>query len=57
MSKCKEASYTKKCHTPFSFAYKIVSSDDRFGKPTIIYGGKNAALLKQFSKNVNIVKK
>ena len=45
MSKCKEGSCTKKYHdhTPFIFAYKIVCIDDRFSKPTIIYGGKNAA--------------
>ena len=45
MSKCKEGSYTKKYHdhTPCSFAYKIVCIDDRFSKPTINYGGENAA--------------
>ena len=40
-----EAACTKKYndHIPCSFAYKIVSVDDRFSKPVAIYRGKNAA--------------
>ena len=43
--KCNEGSYTEKYqdHIPCSFAYKIVCSDDKFTKPTIIYRGENAA--------------
>ena len=43
--KCNEGSYTEKYqdHIPCSFAYKIVSIDDRFTNPTIIYRGQNAA--------------
>ena len=40
-----EGSCTKKYqdHIPSSFAYKLVSVDDRFSKPIIIYRGKNAS--------------
>ena len=43
--KCNEGSYREKYHhhIPCSFAYKIVSIDDKFTKPTIIYTGENAA--------------
>ena len=37
-------SYTEKyqAHIPCSFAYKVVSVDDRFRKPVVLYSGKNA---------------
>ena len=43
--KCNEGSYTEKYqdHISCSFAYRNVCIDDRFTKPTIIYGGENAA--------------
>ena len=43
--KCNEGSYIEKYqdHIPSSFTYKIVSIDDRFTKPIIIYKGQNAA--------------
>ena len=43
--KCNKGSDTEidKDHIPCSFAYKIVCSDDKFTKPTIIYRGKNVA--------------
>ena len=43
--KCNAGSYTEKHqdHTPCSFAYKIVCTDDKFTKTTIIYRGENAA--------------
>ena len=43
--KCDDGSYTTKYqdHIPCSFAYKVVSIDDRFTKPTVVYRGKNAA--------------
>ena len=46
-------------HIPCSFAYKIVCIDDKFTKPVIILGMKMQLmiLLKQFLKNMNIVKK
>ena len=42
----------------FSFAYKVVCTDDRFSKPVIIYRGKMhpGNLLKQFLKNMIIAK-
>ena len=38
------ASYTKKymAHIPCIFAYKVVSVDDRFIKPVVLYKGENA---------------
>ena len=30
-------------HIPCSFAYKVVSIDDRFSKPIVVFRGKNAA--------------
>ena len=43
--KCNEGSYTEKYqdHIPCSFAYKIVCTDNKFTKPTIIYRGEDAA--------------
>ena len=43
--RCNKDSYTDKYqdHIPCSFAYKVVSVDNRFTKPTIIYRGENAA--------------
>ena len=43
--KCNEGSYTEKYQDqiPCSFAYKIVCTDDKFTKPSIIYRGENAA--------------
>ena len=43
--KCNEGSYTEKYqdHIPCSFAYKVVSIDNRFTKPNIIYRGEKAA--------------
>ena len=40
----KNTLYTKKYqdHIPNSFAYKVVSIDDKFGKPIVLYRGKNA---------------
>ena len=40
-----EGSYSKKYqdHVSCSFAYKLVCVDDRFSKPIVVYGGKNAA--------------
>ena len=40
-----EGSYTKKYHEHVlcSYAYKVVSIDDRFSKSIIVYRGKNAA--------------
>ena len=40
-----KGSYTKKYHdhVPCSFAYKVVSIDNRFSKPIVVYRGKNAA--------------
>ena len=40
-----EGSYTKRYHdhVPCSFAYKVVSIDDRFIKPIVVYRGENAA--------------
>ena len=43
--KCNEDSYTEKYenHISCSVAYKTVSVDNKFTKPTIIYRGENAA--------------
>ena len=40
-----EGSYTKKYHehVPCSFAYKVVSIDDRFSTSIVVFRGKNAA--------------
>ena len=40
-----EGPYTKKYHNhiPCSYAYKIVSIDDRFSKSIVVYRGENAA--------------
>ena len=40
----KNTLYSKKYqdHIPNSFAYKVVSIDDKFGKPIVLYRGKNA---------------
>ena len=42
-----EGSYTKKYqdHVPCSFAYKVVSIDDKFTKPVVVYRGGNATYL------------
>ena len=42
-----EGSYTKKYqdHVPCSFAYKVVSIDDKFTKPVLVYRGANATYL------------
>ena len=59
------ASYTEKYqdHISFSFAYKVVCTDDRFSKPVILYRGKNAArklieaILEEYDYCKNIIKK
>ena len=59
------ASYTEKYqdHISFSFAYKVVCTDDRFSKPVILYRGKNAArklieaILEEYDYFKNIIKK
>ena len=30
-------------HIPCSFAYKVVCTDNRFGKPIVVFRGENAA--------------
>ena len=42
-----EGSYIKKYqdHVPCSFAYKVVSIDDKFTKPVVVYRGGNATYL------------
>ena len=42
---CYEGTYTKKYHEHVhcSYAYKVLSIDDRFSKPIVIYIGKNAS--------------
>ena len=49
---CYEGSYTRKYqdHIPCSFAYKVVSIDDRFTKPIVVYRGEHAAY--QFIKAI-----
>ena len=48
-------------HIPCSFAYKVVSIDDKFRKlvPVVLYRGKTKSidLLKQFLKSMIIAKK
>ena len=59
------ASYTEKYqdHILCSFAYKIVCFDDRFSKPVVLYGGKNAvdrfikAILEEYCHCKNVIKK
>ena len=40
-----EGSYSKKYHdhVPYSFAYAVVSIDDRFSKPIVVFRGENVA--------------
>ena len=40
-----EGSYSKKCqdHVRWSFAYKLVCVDDKFGKLIVVFRGENAA--------------
>ena len=40
-----EGSYSQKCqdHVPWSFAYKLVCVDDKFGKLIVVFRGENAA--------------
>ena len=60
-----EGSYTKiyQIHIPCSYAYKIVCTDDRFNKPTVIYRGESAAyefikaILKEYKYCKKIMKK
>ena len=42
---CYEGTYTKKYHehVPYSYAYKVVCTDDRFSNPIVVYIGENAA--------------
>ena len=58
---CYEGSYTKTYldHILCSFAYKIVSVDDRFTKPIVVYRCENAAdeFIKAVLKEYNIAKK
>ena len=59
--KCNEGSYTEKYQDliPCSFAYKIVCTDNRFTKPTIIYRGENAVyeFIKAILEEYKIAKK
>ena len=56
-----EGSYTKRYHdhVPCSFAYKVVSIDDRFIKPIVVYRGENAAygFIKVILKEYKYLKK
>ena len=58
---CYEGSYTKTYldHILCSFTYKIVSVDDRFTKPIVVYRCENAAdeFIKAVLKEYNIAKK
>ena len=59
--KYNEGSYTEKYQDliPCSFAYKIVCTDNRFTKPTIIYRGENAVyeFIKAILEEYKIAKK
>ena len=60
-----EGSYSKKYqdHIPCSFAYKLISVDDRFSKPILLYRGENAAfkfieaILKEYEYCKKVMKK
>ena len=56
-----ESSYTKKYqdHVPCSFAYKVVSIDDRFTKPIVVLEVKMQLmnLLKQFLRSISTAEK
>ena len=62
---CYEGSYTKKYqdHIPCSFAYKVISVDDRFTKQIVVYRVKNAAcgfikaILKEYKYCKKVVNK
>ena len=61
MVKRNNASYTRKyqAHIPCSFAYKVVSIDDRFSKPVVLYRRKNAVnkFIKAILDNCDYCKK
>ena len=48
---------------PCSFAYKVVSIDDRFSKPIVVFRGKNAAyefikaILEEYEYCKKVIKK
>ena len=54
-------SYTEKyqVHIPCSFAYKVLSIDDKFSKPAVLYRGKNVVdkLIKAIVKEYDCCKK
>ena len=60
-----QGSCTKKYHddVPYSYAYKIVCTEDRFSKPIVIYRGENTAyefikgILEEYKYCKNIMKK
>ena len=56
-----DGSYTKKYqdHVPYSFAYKVVSNDDKFTKAIVVYRGENAAyeFIKAIPKECKYCKK
>ena len=60
-----EGSYSKKYqdHIPCSFAYKLVSVDDKFTKPIVVFRGENAtfkfiqAILKEYEYCKRVAKK
>ena len=57
----KSTSYTEKyqVHIPCSFAYKVLSIDDKFSKPAVLYRGKNVVdkLIKPIVKEYDCCKK
>ena len=60
-----EGSYSKKCqdHVRWSFAYKLVCVDDKFGKLIVVFRGENAAyefvqaILKEYVYCEKVMKK